>query len=195
MEIISQIEKLKEEIRRCNKCNLAETRVNALCGEGNLNAELMLIAQAPGEKEDKEGKMFIGPSGKVLDELLRTVHINRKEIYMTNLIKCMLPKYRKPKREEIEICSQYLDREIELISPDILASLGYYATRYIFEKYYFPLPTRQEFKEVCGKAFETEGKKIIPVQHPAALLHNSAIKEDVLRNYRKMKALLSSPLE
>ena len=125
MEAHHLIEVLNEQIRRCNKCRLVETRTNALCGEGNLHAQIMLIAQAPGKNEDREGRMFIGPSGKVLDELLKTIRIDRKEIYMTNLIKCMLPKNRKPKFDEIGACSRYLDREIELIDPDILAPLGY----------------------------------------------------------------------
>ena len=187
--------KLNREIRVCTRCNLADTRTNALCGEGNPQAELMLIAQAPGENEDREGRMFIGPSGKVLDELLKAVHIERKEIYMTNLIKCMLPKYRRPKSEEIKICSRYLDREIELINPRILASLGHYATRYLFEKYAFPLPSKQEFQAVYGKLLEANDKKLIPVQHPAALLYDGSIKEVMLKNYRKMHALLSTALE
>ena len=84
---------------------------------GARTARLIIVAQAPGVNEDREGKMFIGPSGKILDEILKEVNINRREIYMTNLIKCMLPKYRKPKQDEIEICSDYLDKEIELINP------------------------------------------------------------------------------
>jgi uracil-DNA glycosylase family 4 len=184
-----QLEHLNEEIRTCKKCILADTRTNALCGEGNLNAGLMLIAQAPGENEDREGRMFIGPSGKVLDALLRAVHIDRKEIYMTNLIKCMLPKYRRPKSEEIKLCSRYLDREIEVINPRILASLGYYASRYIFEKHDLLLPSKKEFREVYGKVFDADNKKIIPLQHPAAALHNSSIEEPMVRNYRKMQVL------
>ena len=188
----NKLDNLREEIRTCNQCILADTRTNALCGEGNLSADLMLIAQAPGENEDREGRMFIGPSGKVLDALLKAVHIDREETYMTNLIKCMLPKNRKPKFGEIEICSHYLDREIALINPRILASLGHYATRYLFQKYAFPLPSKQEFRAVYGKILVADDKQIIPVQHPAALLYDGSIKEAMLRNYRKMQALLSS---
>ena len=112
---------LNEEIRDCDKCRLSKSRVNAICGEGDPNAKLMLIAQAPGENEDREGCMFIGPSGQVLDELLQKSGIKREEIYMTNLVKCMLPNYRKPKADEIEACSVYLDREIELVDPQIVA--------------------------------------------------------------------------
>ncbi|MBW2039586.1 MAG: uracil-DNA glycosylase [Deltaproteobacteria bacterium] len=185
------IEDLNEEIRGCNKCRLSETKINALCGEGNLNAKLMLIAQAPGENEDREAKMFIGPSGKVLDELLKMATIDRKEIYMTNLIKCMLPKHRNPKSDEVKICGKYLDKEIELINPKVLAPLGYYATKYIFEKYVLCLPSKPEFRKVFGKIFLAGSKKILPLQHPAALLYNPSLRDEMIKNYRKMKVLLT----
>jgi len=86
-----EIDELNRMIKGCKKCRLSETRMNAICGEGNLNAKIMLIAQAPGEREDREGKMFVGPSGKVLDELLNKAGIKRHEIYMTNLIIVILP--------------------------------------------------------------------------------------------------------
>jgi DNA polymerase len=184
------IQNLNDEIKRCHQCRLVKTRINVLGGEGDPSAELMLIAQAPGEHEDREGRMFIGPSGKVLDELLATVNIQRGEIYMTNLIKCMLPKNRKPKSDEIASCGPYLDREIELIGPKILASLGYFATRFVLEKYGFQVPARPEFRKVYGQALTVDDKKIIPLQHPAAVLHNTSIKDAMLRNFRKMQALL-----
>jgi uracil-DNA glycosylase family 4 len=189
MGTIELIKNLNDEIKTCKKCRLTKTRKNVLCGEGNLYAELMLIAQAPGEKEDKEDKMFIGPSGKVLDGLLRSIRIDRKEIFMTNLIKCMLPKNRKPKSDEIATCSQYLDREIELIHPEILAPLGYYATRYILEKYGIPSSPKREFRRIYGNVLEVDGKTIIPLQHPAAVLHDISIKSTLVTNYRKMQAL------
>ena len=194
MGIENLVQDLNEEIRRCNKCRLAESRMNVVCGEGNLHGKIMLIAQAPGENEDREGRMFIGPSGKVLDELLTTADIDRKEVYMTNLIKCTLPKNRRPKSDEIEICSHYLDREIELIRPRILALLGHYPTKYIFEKRGIVLPSKAEFHKVYGNVLEAGDREIIPLQHPAALLHNTSIKEAMGRNYRKLKALLTSLL-
>ncbi|MFK5926220.1 MAG: uracil-DNA glycosylase [Desulfuromusa sp.] len=190
-DVLMKIADLNKEIKQCTKCRLAESRINALCGEGNQNAKLMLIAQAPGEKEDREGIMFIGPSGKVLDELLEIANINRKEIYMTNLVKCMLPKYRKPKRDEIETCSQYLDKEIALVDPKILAPLGYYAIKYIFEKYAIPLPIKSEFHNILGKTFLIGDKIIIPLQHPASVLYNHSIKTVLINNYSKMKVLLA----
>jgi len=186
-----QIEELNQEIRKCTKCRLSETRTRTLCGEGNLNARLFLIAQAPGKNEDRKGKMFIGPSGEVLDELFETISIDKKELYMTNLIKCMLPKYRKPKKDEIEICSPYLDREIELIDPEVLVPLGYYATKYIFEKYTLLMVAKSEFNEVCGKFYLKDYRKVLPLQHPAVLLYRPSSREEVIKNYRKLKVVLT----
>ncbi|HDN97808.1 MAG TPA: uracil-DNA glycosylase [bacterium] len=186
-----KIEELNKIIRGCKKCRLSETRTNAICGEGNLNAKIMLIAQAPGEKEDIEGKMFVGPSGKVIDELLNEAGIKRDEIYMTNLIKCMLPKNRKPKQDEIEACSHYLNEEIKLINPKILAPLGYYATCYIFKKYNLPSPSKAEFSSIFGKLFLAEDKKILPLPHPATCLYNPEFKKDLIKSYRKLKVLLN----
>lgn len=183
-----KIKELNEKIRRCRKCRLSETRTHALCGEGDLDAKLIIIAQAPGETEDREGKMFIGPSGKVFDELLMMVGIDRKRIYITNLIKCMLPKYRKPKLDEIETCVQYLDKELELINPIIISTLGYFAARYIFEKY--DIESELDFPEVCGKIFMTGDKKFVPLQHPTALLFNELLRDELVEEYKVMKRLL-----
>ncbi len=184
-----EIDKLNEEIKKCKKCRLYKTRTNAIIGEGNRNAKIMLIAQAPGENEDREGKMFIGPSGKVLDGLLEAYNVSRKELYMTNLIKCMLPKYRKPKQDEIDTCSDYLDKEIELINPEVLVPLGHYATDYIFKKYFLPLPSKQEFYTVYGKLFLADNRKILPLQHPAAMLYRPDIRDEMEKNYHKLNVL------
>jgi len=184
-----KIDELNERIKGCKKCRLSETRINAICGEGNLKAKVMLIAQAPGENENREGKMFVGPSGKVLDELLKLAEITKQEIYMTNLIKCRLPKYRKPKQDEIEACSHYLNKEIELIDPQVLVPLGYYATKYIFQKYSILLPSKTEFSSICSRLFLAKDKKILPLPHPAVLLYNPDLKEDLIKGYRKLKVL------
>jgi len=187
---VDKIDELNKRIKECKKCRLSETRMNAVCGEGNLNAKVMLIAQAPGEKEDREGKMFVGPSGKVLGELLKSAGIKRQEIYMTNLIKCMLPKCRKPKQDEIRACGYYLDEEIKLINPKILVPLGYYATCYIFQKYGILSPSKAEFSSIFGKLFLAEDKKILPLPHPATLLYNPEFKQDLIKSYRKLQVLL-----
>ena len=182
-----KISSLNKEIQECEKCGLYKTRINVLTGEGNLNSKLMLIAQAPGENEDKEGKMFIGPSGKALDELFKNADISRREIYMTNLIKCMLPKNRKPKQHEIQACSQYLDKEIELINPKVIVPLGYYATQYIMKKYEINMPESKS--EAFGKLFLSDIIKIFPLSHPASLIYNESFKSKMVNDYKKLKIL------
>ena len=184
-----EIRELEEEIRNCYRCKLSETRIHALPGEGALDARIMLIAQAPGENEDREGRMFIGPSGRILDELLEIVGVDRSSLYMTNLVKCMLPKYRKPRQDEIKTCSIYLDREIELIDPDVLVPLGFYSTTYIFKKYGLFIPAKEDFYKVYGRLFLPDHRKILPLQHPAAVIHKPELKEVLIKNYHKIKVL------
>jgi len=188
---MKKLEDLNEEIRKCKKCRLWKTRRNSLPGEGNSIVRLMLVGQAPGENEDREGKMFIGPSGKKLYRLLQDADVRRKEMYVTNLIKCILPKYRKPKQDEIQACAEHLNEEIRLINPSVIATLGYYSAKYIFVKYQIPLPkSKQEFSKVYGKVFLAENGKILPLRHPATLLYDSSIGEEMVKNYKKLKTLM-----
>ena len=184
------ISALNKEITKCQKCRLSETRINPLCGEGNTNTNAIFIAQAPGEKEDKEGRMFIGPSGKVLDKLFIKSGIKRNGIYMTNLIKCMLPKNRKPKQDEIKICSNYLNEEIKLINPKIIVPLGYYAIKYIFEKYNISFPSKENFYKICGNQIIIKNKIIFPLQHPASVLYDNSREDEMIKNYKKLKLLI-----
>jgi DNA polymerase len=185
----SKIEALNYTIKNCIKCQLSETRTQVLCGEGNLDAHLMLVAQAPGVKEDEEGRMFIGPSGKVLDDLLELNNVQRDDLYMTNLIKCMLPNYRKPKQIEIDICSNYLDEEIKLIDPTVLVPLGHYATKYLLAKYNLEIPSKKDFFRLYGKLFLTKGRKLLPLQHPASVIYTPSLKEILINNYHKLQVL------
>ena len=177
----------KKELQNCKLCDLYKTRLNALAGEGNNNADIMLIAQAPGELEDKENKMFIGPSGKMLDKLLQNAQISRDEIYMTNLIKCNLPQNRRPKQREIKVCSKYLDEEINEIDPNILVPLGYYATKYLFEKYSLSEFTKKEFPKLIGNIFPVENRKIYPLSHPASLLYHNEFIDKSIKNLKNIR--------
>ena len=189
-EKLKRIEALNREIRACEKCRLCETRTHALPGEGNVSAKLVMIAQAPGYNEDREGRMFIGPSGKKLDMLLEKVNIERGKIFITNLLRCTLPNYRKPRTDEIKICASYLDRELELINPDIISTLGYFAYNYIFKGY--NIEDELGFPEVCGEVFEYGDKKIVPLQHPTALLFNESIQDEMIEEYKALKRLIDT---
>ncbi len=179
-----------KNLKKCKLCELYKTRLNVLAGEGNINADIMLIAQAPGELEDKENRMFIGPSGKMLDTLLQNAQISRNEIYITNLIKCNLPQNRRPKQREIKACSKYLEMEIAEIDPKILVPLGYYATKYLFEKYSLSEFTKKEFPKLIGNIFSVENRKIYPLSHPASLLYHNEFIDKSIENLKMLKSLL-----
>jgi len=185
------IESLNHRIKICDRCRLSVTRKHALVGEGNLNANIMFIALSPGKIEDSENKMFVGPSGHILDRLFYTAGIKRDSIYMTNLIKCILPKNRKPEMDEIESCTQFLYEEILIIHPEIIVPLGYYATRTILIKYHvsFP-PAREDFRELYGKLFFSDKQKILPLPHPSSLIYNRSFEPEVIKKYKKLQILL-----
>jgi len=180
---------LRREIQTCARCALSATKRHPLCGEGNVNARIFLVAQAPGEKEDREGRMFIGPSGKVLDELLSEAGVAREEIYMTNLIKCTLPKNRRPKTAEIERCAPYLEKELEAVDPEVVAPMGRHAVNYILKKYGLDVPSKEAFGERCGTLLWTGEKKVLPLYHPAAMLHGPSLEDKMKNDYRKLGVL------
>jgi uracil-DNA glycosylase len=182
-DYLKKLSILNSQIKNCDRCRLSSTRTNAICGEGSVNARIFFIAQAPGEIEDKEGKMFIGPTGKVVDELFHEIDLRRDDIYMTNLIKCNLPKNRKPKKDEIEICSQYLRQEIAIIKPEFIIPLGYHATKYILKYYDCENILSSDF---TGKLLYCSGQKIYPLRHPSAVLYNPSFKLTMSMNFKKI---------
>jgi DNA polymerase len=177
---------LNNQINECNRCRLSSGRTHAVCGEGNVNALLFFIAQAPGEMEDKAGKMFIGPTGKVFDELFSEISLHRNEVYMTNLIKCRLPKNRKPKSDEIKLCGKYVDQEIEIIKPEFLTPLGYHATKYILSRYCNETILSSDF---VGKLIYCNGQKIYPLRHPSAVLYNPSLKDTIMQDFKRISVL------
>jgi uracil-DNA glycosylase family 4 len=184
------IKKLNEQIKNCKECRLSLTKEHAICGEGNLQACLMLVALSPGENENRQDKMFIGPSGQLLDELLDLSGISRNSLYLTNLIKCMLPNNRRPKKHEIETCSSYLDWEIDLIAPEVIVPLGFYATRYILTTYGADPPeARKGFRKLYGKLIFSENQKIFPLPHPSSLLYEPSFKPETVELYQKLVTL------
>jgi len=183
---------LNYRIRNCERCRLSLTRKQVLAGEGDVNARIMLIALSPGDKEDSENQMFIGPSGQVLDKLLQDAGIERKCIYLTNLVKCILPKCRRPKMDEIESCSKFLDEEIPIIHPEIPVPLGYYATRTILTKYHADPPAaRRDLKKLYSKLLFSDNQKILPFPHPATLLYDPSFELETIEKYKKMQILLN----
>ena len=185
------LEVLIYQIRACERCRLSVSRKHALTGEGNINARIMFIALSPGAKEDLQNRMFVGPSGQVFNKLLFETGIDRELVFMTNLIKCMLPKNRKPKMDEIESCSYFLNEEISIIQPDVIVPLGYYATRTILTKYHAdPLVKKMSFKDINGQLLTLKEMKVLPLTHPSALLYNPSFETETIKKYKKLKIFL-----
>ncbi|MDD3321965.1 MAG: uracil-DNA glycosylase [Paludibacter sp.] len=191
LEKQESLDVLNYQIRVCEKCGLSATRKHALTGEGNISARILFVALSPGAKEDAGNRMFIGPSGQVFDKLLQSAGIERQSVYMTNLVKCLLPQNRKPTWNEIELCGSFLDDEISIIQPKIIVPLGYYATHSILTKYHAD-PSREEmsFKNVNGKLLVLDGMNIFPLTHPSALLYNPSFEPGTLAKYIKLKTFL-----
>lgn len=187
---MEKLEEIKKEVLNCKKCPLYKTRTYSVVGEGNYQAAIIFIGEAPGFNEDKTGHPFCGEAGKILNELLSSAGIKREDIYITNILKCRPPQNRDPKKEEIEACVPYLERQIKIIEPEVICTLGNYSTAYIFEKY--GLKDRiQGISKIHGKIFEVKSLfqniKIIPLYHPAVATYNPNMKEILKKDFQILK--------
>jgi DNA polymerase len=185
-----KINLIEQEILNCKKCELYKTRTNPVIGEGSLDAEIMFIGEAPGFNEDKNGKPFVGQAGKILDELLNSINLQRENIYIANILKCRPPNNRNPKEDEIKLCSSYLDRQIEIINPKIICCLGNFSTEYIFKK--FELKDKLEgISKIHGKVFPvstlTGVIKIIPLYHPAVATYDGRKLDTLKKDFEILK--------
>ncbi|NJE25501.1 uracil-DNA glycosylase [Thermococcus sp. MV5] len=189
------MKKLEERVKTCRKCPLGELRTNAVPGSGSYESKIMFVGEGPGYWEDQKGLPFVGRAGKVLDELLESIGLTRDEVYITNIIKCRPPNNRDPTEEEIKTCSPYLDMQIDLLRPKIIVPLGRHSMSYILKKFGFePEP----ISKIHGKTFEARtlfGKIVImPIYHPAVALYRPQLREELERDFRKLKNLLEDKL-
>jgi uracil-DNA glycosylase len=177
---------VRDSVFDCQKCSLYRTRINPVIGEGDHKANILFIGEAPGAQEDKEGRPFCGKAGKILDELLESAEIKRKDVYICNILKCRPPGNRNPKSEEIQACTIYLQRQLEAIRPEVICTLGNYATKYIFEKY--GLEEADGISKIHGKIFEASNLfgslKIIPLYHPAVVTYNPNMKNLLKEDFK-----------
>ncbi len=176
------LEELAREIEACRDCDLYKTRNKVVPGEGKPDAEIMLIGEAPGYFEDREGRPFVGPAGKYLDELLRMVGLRREDVYIGNVIKCRPPQNRDPLPREIKACKKWLDKQIEIISPKIIITLGRYSLSYFFPN--------ESISKLHGKARKWDDKIIFFMYHPAAALHQSFLRKIIEEDMRKFKEVV-----
>ncbi len=193
-DLETDLRKIKDEVINCKKCSLYQDRIEGgfypVIGEGNHQAKIMFVGEAPGLQEAKSGRPFCGASGRILDELLNSVSIKREDVYITNILKDRPPKNRDPQKEEIEACVPYLDRQIELIKPIVICSLGRYAMEFLMGKFGLE-DVIEPISKIHGKVFEVEivsqSIKIIPLYHPAVATYNPNMKEVLQKDFQILK--------
>ncbi len=179
---MTELEQLADQVRACQNCRLAQSRTRAVPGEGPAAPAIMLVGEGPGFYEDRQGRPFVGPSGSLLEKLLAGIGLSRRQVYITNVVKCRPPGNRDPQPDEIEACRPYLDRQIELLQPRIIVTLG----RFSMARY-FP---GQSITRIHGQPKHEGGRVIIPMFHPAAALRNEQWMEDLKQDFARIPALL-----
>jgi uracil-DNA glycosylase family 4 len=201
MSALSKTEKMcvvRDEVLALKESPLYEFRTKnnyfPVIGEGSHDAKIMFVGEAPGRNEAKTGRPFCGAAGKILDELLASVGIDRKDIYITNIVKDRPPENRDPTPEEIKAYGPFLDRQIEIISPRVIATLGRYSMYYIMEKMGLGAQTRP-ISSAHGQVFETkraggEILTVVPLYHPAAAIYNQHLKETLVKDFAVLKKVL-----
>lgn len=178
MEPEKILQEIAGQVAVCKSCQLSFARKKSVPGEGPANAEIMLIGEGPGFYENEQGRPFVGAAGKFLDELLEKAGVGRKDVFITNVVKCRPPGNRDPLPDELLACGAYLDRQIDAINPLIIVTLG----RYSMSKF---LPNVR-ISEVHGKPAWVRGRLIIPMFHPAAALHQPSLKVSVERDFARL---------
>lgn len=177
------LEQLRELMGDCRRCGLAEGRTRLVFGVGDPDARLMFIGEAPGRNEDLEGEPFVGAAGKLLDELLAGIGLTREQVYIANILKSRPPGNRDPLAEEIDACTPYLREQIRLVDPDVIATLGNYATR-------FMLGTDRGITSLRGHLFRRDGRLIVPIFHPAVGLYDPRKRPVLTEDFQRLRVVL-----
>jgi DNA polymerase len=180
------LEAVREISLGCPRCGLAKTRTRVVFGEGDAHADLMVVGEAPGENEDRQGRPFVGKAGKLLDLLLMTVGLPRESVYICNVLKCRPPGNRNPQPDEVEACSPYLLKQVELIKPRIIVAFGTFAAQTL-------LGTDISIGRLRGHLHQYQGIPLVPTYHPAALLRNQGWVRAVWEDLQRARAILDRP--
>src|SRR3712207_2927488 len=180
--ISAGLAEIAAEVNRCTACELHKGRTRAVPGEGPVDAEIMFIGEAPGRNEDQQGRPFVGQAGRLLEDLLAEIGLTRDDVWIGNVVKCRPEANRDPRPEEIAACAGYLERQIALLDPKVIATLG----RYSMEKF-FP---GARITRVHGQARREGRRVLIPLYHPAYILRNMAAMPDAVRDMQKIPRLL-----
>ena len=179
----NELTELYQEIAACHDCELARHRTRVVPGEGPEDAELLFIGEAPGWNEDQQGRPFVGAAGSFLDQLLASIGLKREEVYIANVIKCRPPQNRDPLPDEIQSCRKWLDRQLEIIQPRMIITLG----RYSLARY-FP---GESISRIHGKPRKENNVIYYPMYHPAAALHQGSLRQIVEADMLQIPRILA----
>jgi len=173
------LDALRREIGDCHRCKLSKGRKNIVFGEGNPDAALMFIGEAPGREEDIQARPFVGDAGRLLTRLIEKMGFKREDVYIGNIVKCRPPMNRDPEEDEIKTCRQFIDRQIEIISPCVIVSLGRISAQTLIN-------TKTPITRLRGRFYEYRGIPLMPTFHPAYLLRNPRDKRLVWEDAQKV---------
>ncbi len=181
---MSALSELYAEIALCRQCEIAKYRTKVVPGEGAEDADILFIGEAPGWHEDQQGRPFVGPAGLYLDELLASINLKREQVYIANVIKCRPTGNRDPLPAEIDNCRKWLDRQIELIHPRIIVTLGRYSMAMFF-------PGKRSISKIHGTAQKRDNVIYYAMYHPAAALHQQSLRQAIETDMLKIPSLLA----
>ena len=179
-ELLMDLEELYNKTKDCRKCPLCESRTNYVFGAGDPHADLMLIGEAPGRDEDLKGEPFVGRAGQLLDKILKAVNFDREEVYITNILKCRPPNNRDPLPEEVEHCIPTLNKQIDLIKPQMILCLGRIAVQYL-------LGLKGSLSKIREDDYEYKGIRVFVTYHPAALLRSQQYKRPTWEDVKRLR--------
>ncbi len=184
-EAIKRLDELRVEALACTACRLSEGRTQVVFGDGDPEADVVFVGEAPGQHEDEQGVPFVGRSGQLLDRLLGEIGLDRSDVYIANVVKCRPPGNRDPRPDEIEACKGYLSEQLRLIDPRVVVTLGNFSSKLL-------LKTETGITRVRGTAYEWWGRRLVPTFHPAAALRGST---QVLEDMRYDFALVRDTID
>jgi uracil-DNA glycosylase len=181
---VRALEVVQDQVRKCTSCSLCKNRTQTVFGEGNPDTVLVLCGEGPGQTEDETGRPFVGRAGKLLDNMIRSIGLEREDVYICNVVKCRPPGNRKPKPEEMDVCKSFLIRQLQIIQPKVIVALGNTALGGL---------TGQDggITNRCGHWEEMQGIKLMPCYHPSALLRNPNWKDPAWHALQKVKSELA----
>ncbi len=181
-----QLVAIREEIGDCQRCRLAPTRKTIVFGQGNPNARLMFVGEAPGADEDEQGLAFVGKAGQLLTKIIEAIGMTRDEVFIANVLMCRPPQNRNPEPDEVIACQPFLEQKIEAIRPKVLVGLGKFGAHWL-------LKTAEPITRLRGRLGRYNGITVMPTYHPAYLLRNPGAKKEVWEDMKVVRGLLNEP--